>query len=101
MKVAVQKVLVIKKMWLPDDMIGEILSYLFFDIVKLTRKIKYETLAFLRETHVRYEEVYQDSQFCYWGISFFPYANLQLNNITCMRCGNFVNLERNSFCKCT
>ena len=100
MKVAVQKVLVLKKMWLPDDMIHEILSFLYFDIVTLTRKIKHETLAFLRERHVRYEEVNLDYQLCFWGISFFPYANLQLNNITCMRCGNFVNLER-TICKCT
>ena len=100
MKVAVQKVIMIKKMWLPDDMINEILSFLFFDIVQHTGKIKRETIAFLKETHVRYEDVNQERKICYWGISFFPYANLQINNVTCMRCGNFVNLEIN-ICKCT
>ena len=100
MKVAVQKVLVINKLWLPDDMIHEILSFLFFDIVELTRRIKRETMNFLRETHVRYEEANHTLRLCYWGISFFPYENLQINNVTCMRCGDFVNLERN-ICKCT
>jgi hypothetical protein len=98
MKVAVQKVLILKKMWLPDDMIYEILSFLFFDITKLTRRFKNETMTFLKETIVRYEDIDLPSRVCYWGISFFPYANIQINNVTCMQCGNFVGIE---ICKCT
>lgn len=100
MKVAVQKVLIIKKMWLPDDMIYEILSFAFFEITTFTRRILRDTMSFLKEVHVRYEEANPENQLCYWGISFFPYANLQINNITCMRCGNFVSLDTN-ICKCT
>lgn len=101
MKVAVQKVIIIKKMWLPDDMIHEILSFLFFDIATLTRRIKNDTLAFLSASHVRYEEINHNLKLCYWGISLWPYANLQINNVTCIRCGNFVGLERICNCKCT
>jgi len=96
MKVAVQKVLVIKKIQLPDEICDEIMGYLFYDIVERTKTKKRELNMFIERNIIRYEEYNITTNMCVWGLSFFPYDqnNTQIHNMNCTMCGDFLFWKR-------
>jgi hypothetical protein len=90
MKSAVQQVLVIRKMQLPDEICDEIIAYLFYQIVERTNKKKRELNVFIKRNIIRYEEYNITTNMCVWGLSFFPYDNTQIQNMNCTTCGDFL-----------
>jgi hypothetical protein len=90
LQVAVQKVLVIRKMQLPDEICDEIISYLFYEIMERTNAKKRELNEFIKHNIIRYEEYNITTNMCVWGLSFFPYDNARIQNMNCTICGDFL-----------
>lgn len=90
MKSAVQKVLVIRKMQLPDEICDEIIGYLFYQIIERTKTKQRELNRFIARSIIRYEEYNTTTNMCVWGLSFFPYDNTQIQNMNCTMCGDFL-----------
>lgn len=105
-KIAVQKVLLIRKMYLPDEICDEITAYLFHEIEKITHVKKRELNMFIERNIIRYEEYNITANMCVWGLSFFPYDNFQIQNMNCMSCGDFLfsrydkKKDRHKSCNC-
>lgn len=105
MKVAIQKVCVIRLLLLPDEICDEIMSFLFYKIVERTKTIKRELNGFIERNVIRYEEYNSDLNMCIWGISFFPYDEFRIQNMNCTICGDFLfsryeKKARHKSCKC-
>ena len=107
MKLAVQKVVIIRLLSLPDEICYEIISYLFHKIVDIARTKKRELNKFIQNHIVRYEEFNLDTNMCVWGLSFFPYDNTQIQNMNCTMCGDFLfsryeskKTQEHKSCKC-
>lgn len=96
MKIANKKVLLIMSLPLPYDMAYEIISYLFCDTATIANRLKRNVNEFIETNIVRYEEYDPIMKWCIWGISFFPYQNMQIQNTNCTVCGNFVDHS----CRC-
>lgn len=90
MKLAIQKVLVIRKIQLPDEICDEIMAYLFHDIVERTNFKKRELNMFIQRNIIRYEEYNITTNMCVWGLSFSPYDKTEIQNMNCTMCGDFL-----------
>ena len=90
MKCAVQKVILIKMIRLPDEICDEIMAYLFHEIVTITQKKKKELNRFIERSIIRYEEYNPTINMCIWGVSFFPYDKTSIQNMNCTVCGDFL-----------
>ena len=105
MKLAVQKVCVIRLMHLPDEICDEIISFLFYKISEITKTKKRELNGFIERYIIRYEENNPALNMSIWGISFFPYDKFQIQNMNCTLCGDFLfsrydKKARRKSCKC-
>ena len=110
MKSAMGKVLMIKLIPLPDDMLYEILCFLFHDIKETIVKLKYKLHTSITTDLVRYEEFNDEIKTCVWGLDFWPHENVEIRNIHCTVCGNFIiskcdrvknKTNRSVLCTCT
>ena len=95
-KIANEKVLLIMSLPIPYDMALEIISFLFYDSVSRVNLLKRNLNEFIQTNIIRYEEFDPVMKWCIWGISFWPYQNIQIHNTNCTICGNFVNHS----CRC-
>lgn len=92
------KVLLIMSLPIPYDMAYEIITFLFHDTILRAKHLKGKLNEYINVNLVRYEEFDPNVKWCIWGISFFPYQNLQIQNTNCTVCGDFVDYSRS--CRC-
>lgn len=92
------KVLLIMSLPIPYDMAYEIITFLFHDTMLRAKRLKGTLNEFIQLNIIRYEEFDASMNWCIWGISFFPYQNLQIQNTNCTVCGDFIHYSRS--CKC-
>lgn len=92
------KVLLIMSLRIPYDMAYEIISFLFVDSITARSKfLKRNLNSFIGTNIIRYEEFDQGLKWCIWGLSFFPYDSVQIQNTNCSVCGNFIKILS---CRC-
>lgn len=92
------KVLLIMSLPIPYDMAYEIISFLFIDsITGRSKLLKRNVNSFIKTHIIRYEEFDHHLKWCIWGLSFFPYDDVQIQSTNCTVCGNFIKL---SLCRC-
>ena len=104
MSIVVRQVVAVKLINLPHEICDVILTYLFYQIAERTRARKNVLTNFIKTNMVRYEDYNKTSEICVWGLGFFPYDSLQIQNVNCTVCGEFLDTPASkrvhAFCKC-
>ena len=93
MKLVIKEILAIRQLPIPDDMIYEIISFLYREISHVTKRLKYQLLPSINTDLIRYEEFDLHHKLCIWGIGLTYNLRLNIINHTCTTCGNFITIE--------